>query len=216
MSKLKHKHITEHNKYYAIRLVDDSIGILQFRHDYLLLKDNHKIKWYRVFNDFENAQLGLISYITLCEYEKHDYIELSDYNIDYITKSKGKVMKLNRFYINNSSIDSNKRVTRTITVLDVLFDRYKSAKKQCMLKDPIVKISKNDYYALITKDFNLIGIFNYNIRYYLLDYMTNNVIIKRFTYYKEADTFIRKLIPINEWNDFNLDVGYLKINNLLN
>jgi len=181
-------------------LTDDTVGIVDQFYIYKYLKEFNRIKQMKSFFDFESAQRWLVQYIFI-------NFSTEDYGIIDIDDKNTYTIELNKF-IKYDDAEHKKQP------LDILFDNNKPRRK-CMLNYMRIKKPKNGFYSVLILKNNAIGIFETKA---LFDEIkTNNPVVhyRVFYTYKEADNYIRETIPLNEWAEYNLNLGYLKVDNLL-
>ena len=187
-------------KYFAIILDDDTIGITNQFYILKYLRTSNRIKQSKSFFDFESAQRWIIQYIFV-------NLTLEDYGMSDIEDKNSYTIELNKF-IKFDDIKHKKHP------LDILFNNNKP-KRKCMDIKMRTKKARDGFYSVLILKNNAIGIFE--TKKIFDEIKKNNQILyyRGFLTYKEADEYIRETIPFNEWINYNLDVGYLKVDNLL-
>lgn len=192
--------MTKKYNYFCIVLEDDTIGIVNQYYILYYLRKFHKLKQSKPFYDLNSAKRWIVQYIFV-------NLSLEDYGITDINDESTYHIEVNEFIRGNE-------LEHKLLPLDVLFDHH-SPRRKCMLRKQRIKKAKDGFYTVVILKNDTIGIFESKA---LFDEIKNNGYInhyKLFYTYKEADEYIRKMIPFHEWSSYHLDVGYLKVNNLL-
>lgn len=186
--------------YFSIILHDDTIGIVNQYYILQYLKKFHKIKDSKSFYDFKSAQRWLVQYVFVNS-------SLDDYGITDIEDESTYHIEVNEFI---KYSDYKHR----IIPLDVLFDNHHPRRK-CMLTKLRIRKARDGYYTVVVLKNDAIGILDSKL---LFDELRKKGFINHYKLlytYKEADEYIRQIIPYHNWVNYNLNVGYLKVNNLL-
>lgn len=196
-------------EYYAVILEDNKVGVIDQPITMEQLLKQKRVKQYKKFDEYELAVDWLISYI---EVEMNlDPKEMYGINPDAKTMKEA----MGEIKINKFGVMKDPEQVKTLSSLEVLFNHRRRILKQCMVKPRKFKNFNKDFYAVIIVKDMAIGIFE--TKAIIEEILRKNEIVcyKEFETYKEADEFIRRLIPFDKWQMYHLDLGYLAADEFL-
>lgn len=196
-------------QYYAVILNDNKVGVIDQPITMEQLLKQERVKQYKQFDDYDSAVEWLISYIEI----ELNVSPKEMYGIDPEAKTMKEAM--GEIKINKFGVEKDQKQEKTLSSLEVLFNHKRRILKQCMVKPRKFKNFNKDFYAVIIVKDMAIGIFETKV--IIEEILRKNEIVcyKEFDNYKEADEFIRRLIPFDKWRMYHLDLGYLATDEFL-
>lgn len=190
-------------QYYAVILDDNKLGVIDQPLTMENLLKQERVKSYKQFDNYDDAAEWLIAYIeTELEFDPKEM-----YGIDKEAKNMKEAM--GEIKINKFGVMKDTKQEKTLSSLEVLFNHRRRILKQCMVKPRKFKNFNKDFYAVIVVKDMAIGIFE--TKPIIEEVLRKNEIVcyKEYDNYKEADEFIRTLVPFDKWPLYHLDLGYL-------